>query len=315
MTHDVYFVTAVYDNLSTTLFSGRHNRGTHYAFSLAQIHDMGVPIYCFTDKVNLYRYFTALLRFGHENFKFISYNLEDSPYFEKIQAVKKAHPELYINNLSWSTRCVEIMWGKFDWLAHVIEKIGIKEDRYIYWIDAGLSHPGVIPKRFNTKKATIATLNNASHSYSYDFCNNLIFNKDFPDFLVEFTGKGKLFHSFCTNRQHNDVSHLPPSNKFQGTAVGGLFGGDIALVYRLVQEAKNVCEDLLDHGFIIKEEDILTHLLNKESNLDPAFEEKITLYKFNTWYHEDWTGAFQPGKLKSFSELFDEFLAYQKLKK
>lgn len=311
MKHDVTFVTGIYDDLSTTEFSGRHNRGTHYAFSLAQIHEMGAPIYCFTDKTNMYRYFPAFMHFGYENFKFINYNLEDSPFYERIQAVKKSKPELYITSLSWSTRCVEIMWGKFDWLLNVIDRIGIKEDKYLYWIDCGLSHEGVIPTKYNSRKPKV-NFHNQSHEYSYLFCNDLIFNEDFPDFLVEYTGPNKLFHFLCTNPQHNDDSHLPKTGIFRGTTVGGLFGGDISLVKQWATEAKAVCDELLAKGFIIKEEDILTHLLNKHSVEGDKLKDKLTLYKFDTWYHEDWD-VYNPAQ-KSFSHFFEGFTEFRRNK-
>ena len=308
MKPDVSFVTCIYDDLSTTAFSGRHNRGTHYVFSLAQIHKMGVPLYCFTDKINIYRYFPALLRFGYENFTFINFNLEDSPYFDRIQEVKKSHPELYINSVSWSSRCVEIMWGKFDWLVHVIERMGIKEDRYLYWIDCGLSHEGVMPTKYNSKKAGM-TFHNQSHEYSHMFSNDLAFNEDLPEYLVEITGNKGLFHFFCNHPQHNDISHLPKGGIFHGTAVGGLFGGDIATLYEWALEGKAICDELLANGYIIKEEDILTYLLNKHSVEGDPLKDRLPVYRFDTWYHEDWD-VYNPAQ-KSFAHFFDGFTEYR----
>jgi len=316
MKPDVSFVTCIYDDLSTTAFAGRHNRGTHYVFSLAQIHEMGVPIYCFIDKINMYRYFPAFLHFGLENFTFINYNLGDSPYFDRIQTVKESKPELYIDAISWSSRCVEIMWGKFDWLVHVAEKIGLQEDRYLYWIDGGLSHEGVIPRKYNSKRPRSDmsdSFNNSSHEYSYQFANDLIFNKDFPDFLVETTGEGNLLHFMCSNPQHSDQSHLPRGGSHVGTGVGGLFGGDITLLHQWATEGMQICDSLLEHGFIIKEEDILTHLINKHSKDDSdPFKDHLTMYWFDTWYHEDWN-VYNP-KQKSFAAFFEGFTEYRKNK-
>jgi hypothetical protein len=256
----------------------------------------------------MYRYLPAFVRFGYENFKFINYDLEDSPYFDRIQEVKQSQPDLYIESMSWSTRCVEIMWGKFDWLIHVAELMGRKENQYLYWIDGGLSHEGVIPKKYNSKR-DIITYNNQSHEYSYMFNNDLIFNKDFPDFLAERTGPNNLFHCLCRHPQHNDPSHLPKGGTYKGTAVGGLFGGDINLVHQWATEAKEVCNDLLSNNYIIKEEDILTYLLNKHSVDGMPLKDHLKLYMFDTWYHEDWD-VYNPSQ-KSFSDFFEEFMEYK----
>ena len=311
MTHDVSFVTCVYDDLHDTEFAGRHNRGTHYAFSLAQMHEMGVPIYCFTDKRNMTKYMPTFLLSGHEHYRFINYNLNDSPYFEQIQAVKDSNPELYRRSPSWETRCLEIMWGKFDFITHVAERMGLDSGKYLYWIDAGLSHPGVLPEKFNTvhDAQTFAT---SSHEYSYRFRMNRIFNPDLPQYLADYTGEGNLLHFFNTCPQHSDPTHLHIERPdYVGTAVGGLFGGDVGLLYNWATQAKGVCKDLLDHGFLMKEEDVLTHLINRNLKDDSSFAERLRLYLFDTWYHEDWTSwskdVYNPDTMISFSDFFEEF--------
>jgi hypothetical protein len=252
-----------------------------------------------------------MLRFGHENFNFINFNLEDSRYLDRIQEVKKSKPKLYIESISWSTRCVEIMWGKFDWLLHVIDKIGVAENKYVYWIDGGLSHEGVIPVRFNSRKAGV-NFQNQSHQYSHMFSNDLIFNPDFPDFLVEYGGAGNLLHFLCNHPQHSDASHLQLRNPHVGTAVGGLFGGDITLMRKWAVDGMAICDELLDGGYISKEEDILTHLLNVNSAEDSPIKDRLTMFRFDTWYHEDWD-VYDP-KQKSFAAFFDEFQEYRKNK-
>ena len=133
---DVTFVTAVYDDLQDTELAGRHNRGTQYAFSLAQMHSMGVPIFCYTDKTNMYKFFPCLYGHGVEHFNFINYNLKDYPLYHRIQEVKSKKSEMYRDMTAWKNRCVEIMWGKFDWIIHTAEQIGLEGDKYLYWIDA-----------------------------------------------------------------------------------------------------------------------------------------------------------------------------------
>ena len=313
MKHDVSFVTCVYDDLHDTEFAGRHNRGTHYAFSLAQMHDMGAPIYCFTDKRNMMKYIPSFLSSGYENYKFVNYNLNDSPYFDKIQEIKDSNPMMYRTSPSWASRCLEIMWGKFDFITYAAEDMGLNSGKHLYWVDAGLSHPGVLPAKFNTLHPE-QNFKTASHEYAYRFTMNRIFNDKLPDYLVEYTGDGKLLHFLCTSPQHSDASHLRrkiTTPSYIGTAVGGLFGGDVKIMYDWAQQAKEVCKDLLDNNFLIKEEDVLTHLINYNLEQDTTFKDKLTMYLFDTWYHEDWISwskeVYDPDRDRSFSDFFVEF--------
>lgn len=313
MTHDVTFVTAVYDDLHESEFSGRHNRGTQYAFSLAQMHSLGVPIYCFTDKLNMSRFFPVLYKHGLDNFNFIGYNLNEFPLYDKIQAVKSLRPDIYRDLPAWKTRCVEIMWGKFEWIIHVAEKIGLEGDKYLYWIDAGLSHPGVFPLKYNSNYKKGTYCNNAK-DYNERFYFDKIFNEDLPDYLAEFTGVNKLLHFMCTSPQHSDYSHLSvPETKFIGTAVGGLFGGNVKMFHEWASEARQVCLDLVNNNYLIKEEDILSYLINKHFYEEEGFEDRLKLVLFDTWYHEDWlidwkSDLYDPKREITFAEFFEPFV-------
>jgi hypothetical protein len=314
MKNDVTFVTAVYDSLSTTEFAGRHNRGTQYAFSLAQMHNMGAPIYCYTDKVNMQRYFPALYAHGMENFNFINFNLDEHPLHTEIQKVKDGNKKLYRESSAWSSRCVEIMWGKFDWILHTIEQIGESEDKYLYWVDAGLAHGGILPVKYNSIYKPDDPTTNASKKYNDSFMYDQIFNSGFPDYLAEYTGKNKLLHMVCRNPQHDDPSHLPPNKDVKGTAVGGLFGGNTKMLKVWAEEAIEVCKDLLEHGYVIKEEDINSYLINKHYS-----EDIVTYYMFDTWYHEDWLKdisrgvAFHPETQQPFCNFFEDYVKSQSL--
>lgn len=308
MKYDVSFVTCIYDDIHNTDLTGRHNRGTHYAFSLAQMHEMGAPIYCYTDKINMYKFFPTFLLHGYENFKFISYNLSDSPLHKEIQRVKKTDPDRYFETPGWKIRCVEIMWGKFDWLIHVIEKIGLADDKYVFWIDAGLAHSGILPLRFNTHYRS-AKYQSSSHDYNNRFYFDQIFNADLPDFLVDYIDGKELLHFICNKPQHNDPMPFKLENvKYIGTAVGGLFGGTTRMMDEWSHKGKAFCEKLLQHDCIVKEEDVLSYLINLEFQKNKNFAEKIKIFSFDTWYHEDWDkNIYDPSEV-SFSHFFDLFL-------
>ncbi len=305
---DVTFATCVYDDLHATEFAGRQNRGTHYAFSLAQIHKLGAPIYCFTDKANMQRFFPALYWHGIDNFKFVNYNLNESPYHSRIQQVKSGNPEIYIDGLAWRQRCVEIMWAKFDWLIYVLEDYGSPhaKDKFTFWIDGGLSHEGILPKKYNSIHGTKPYSTSAAEYHDRFFIDK-IFNPELPNYLLNFMGDSDLMAFFCNQPQHNDPSSLPPvSQHYIGTIAGGLFGGRNSAVYELAKECQKVCEQLLATNCILKEEDILTYVINRRYAENPEREHEIKLFTFKTWYHEDWN-VYRPND-SSFSDFFKDMI-------
>ena len=306
MKNDITFVTCIYDDMHDTEFAGRHNRGSHYVFSLAQIHQMGAPVYCFTDKVNMLKFFPVFLNYGYENFHFLNYNLAEFPYHQEILRVKRAKPELYQENISWRTRCVEIMWAKFEWMMHVMEKNGTAdaEDKYTFWIDGGLSHEGIFPKKYNTVRGKRNYSSNADEYHDRFFINR-VFNPNLPDYLVEYMDGADLLHFVCRSPQHNDPHPYPRTpKKVIGTPAGGLFGGRNRAIYDWCKQCKSECEFLLSKDFLLKEEDILNFVINKNFDKDPNFGDKIKMYTFHTWYHEDWD-VYRPNEI-SFSDFFTE---------
>jgi hypothetical protein len=298
---DVTFVTSVYDELFETEFAGRNNRGSHYAFSLTQIHRTEAPIYCYTDQYNIKKFLPPLLAYGCDKTRFFNFDLGKYQHHAEILKIK-GEVSQYVEQGAWQQRCVEIMWGKFDMLIHAAETTGIAPDKYLFWLDAGLSHDGILPPSYNTEyiphKIKLASLD-----YQYRFQFDKIFNKNLPQYLVDYMGDNKLLFCFCSMSQHNDPSPLP-NTKIGGTSVGGLFGGDIETVYRWAKKGKEVCAQLIEERCLIKEEDILSHLIDQNE------EDPVKLYTFTTWYHEGWGDKiFMPDKGHvSFANLFKGML-------
>jgi hypothetical protein len=50
----------------------------------------------------------------------------------------------------------------------------------------------------------------------------------------------------------------------------------------------------------------LNRLINVNFEKDPNFGDKIKIFKFNTWYHEDWK-VYRPNDI-SFSDFFEGML-------
>lgn len=302
MKHDVRFVTCIYDDLHDTKFRGRLNRGVHYGFSLSQLAMMNVPFYCFTDKINFYKFAPLMALHDIKNVRFYQYDLNKYPLTEKIEAVRNSNPGLYRNSPSWNLRCVEIMWAKFNWINYVCENL-LEKETMIYWIDVGLSHDGVIPKRYNSVYKT-KKYNNEAHEYHHRFYNDLLFDEQFPELLAEYTGKDKVLNFVSTHPQHSDEFTLKLEKKhFIGTAIGGLFGGNSELMNHIAKEGMAVCNQLLETECLVKEEDILTYILNKK-HLENGNLDDHKIYLFDTWYHEDWN-VYRSEQV-SFSDFFKE---------
>jgi hypothetical protein len=237
-----------------------------------------------------------------KNVKFLNYDLNKYPLTEKIENVRNRNPETYRNSPSWQLRCVEIMWAKFNWINYVCENL-VNDGTMLYWIDVGFSHDGIIPKRYNgiynTKK-----YNNEAHEYHHRFYNNLLFNEELPDLLAEYTGKDKVLSFLSKHPQHSDEFKLPLEKKhFIGTIIGGLFGGNCEVLNDIAKKGIKACEELVEQECLVKEEDILSYILNKK-HLENGNLDDHRIFEFDTWYHEDWN-VYRPEDI-SFSDFFKE---------
>lgn len=284
---NVNFVTCVYDRLFETKFRGRLNRGSQYAYSLGQMLQMDVPFYCYTDYVNFLSFAPSWMYHGKDKTRFFNYNLDQSPFHSEFERIRALDPELYVDGISWRQRCLEIMWGKFDMIIHAAEQIGLDSGEYLYWIDAGLSHDGIISPRYNSSEEEAGIT--ASRRYQKTFQNDRIFNPAFPQMLANYTGHDKMMFVMTRGPQHSDPMPLPAvPKKYKGTVIGGIFGGPVKLMHELATEANICCREILKGDKLVKEEDILTYILHRRLANDPDYQDKTKLFTFETWYHDGW---------------------------
>ena len=170
----VKFITAIYSRLAGSDLGGRHARGGHYRYSLLSLLKMtNADFICYTtedEKQELEVFFYVENNIPKDKLKFVVFDLYDTKFKDLINQKKD------IDQTKKSDRCVEVQYSKFSWYWN--------EDKtydYYYWIDAGLSHCGLIPNKYLTD-------NGATRRY-YE-CN--LFQNDFLNNLIEFTGD-KLF--------------------------------------------------------------------------------------------------------------------------
>jgi hypothetical protein len=291
----VKFITAIYSNLNGTDFGGRTGRKDHYKFSLLSLLKMTeAQFLCYTslaeiEELENFFYHQHGCDRHHITFKvFDLYQTKSKNIIDQkkdVEASKK------------SDRCFEIQYNKFHWWW---EEDGTYD--YYYWIDAGLSHTGIIPDKYLAKNIGYR---------NYFECN--LFDNNFLKNLVEFTGDKFFIISKDNVRNYWDSTVDPKwynnySNELH--IIGGLFGGNPSLWNYIVPEFEDKIEKIIPQSDRLPSEENILSLLYY-NNLE-IFNKKY----FETWWHENNTNhkaGFDPDqaiayltKNKSFYKILEE---------
>jgi hypothetical protein len=273
------FISCVYNGLHETEFGGSLNRERHYMFSLRSLANMKEKITCYIGKNDLQPYKAYLNSYDINNIIFIEHDLTNFDYHNEIKNIRKSNPEY--SEVGWNNRCVEVMWGKIWWLAEHLQ--GKDDDYKIFWIDAGLSHGGIFPKKYGT---CLKDNNNPTYEESFQF--DKAFNEKTIKWLDEFTEDGPIF--FETEQPQYPYPERYKSYKhLDSSIIAGLFGGKKKHLQPILDEFKKIAKECIDVKELYREEQILTVIFNKHT-------EQFKTVKFNTWYHEDWD-CFEVGRI------------------
>ena len=280
------FVTCIYNGLHNTSFGGRNMRNARYRDSLINIANTGAKIFCFTSSANLQELKIDFSRYS--NIELIVQDLDKLEISPKIQEIKKNNPGKY-SDIFWTQRCVEIMWGKFFMIKHIIENN--PEYTKLFWIDAGLFHNDVIaPKYFSNNDPG---LKNAGVG---------LFNPMFMEKLNHYIDD-LIIIAQQANPHNKPIDSKYNKRAYQNAygAVGGLFGGSS---YKM----KLICESFIEKMNALLEDNVIC---SEESILSGVFcdnPEWFKTYIFRSWYHNGWGDRHDP-KQNTFSDIFDEILA------
>lgn len=285
------FVTCIYNGLNGTKICGRLNRDEPYNYSLGAIAKTNADIVCYTSPHELNKLKTKFE--SMPNISFIEHDLYSFAFHERLNAIRDKN-EMYRTGTDWRDRCVEIMWGKFIFIKNVIAANPTTE--YIYWIDAGISHSGIIHSRFNShydnNKDFVRDLDKST--YPDTFKNDLIFNDKFMDNLIRYTGSDNILNIAATGPQH---PLLASDHPFAGSVVGGLFGGKATLMDLYCDKIIALFEEFLANDILCKEEQLMTKVLGEKHI-------PIKKFTFTSWYHPDWGDRYNPDQ-SSFCDFFD----------
>jgi hypothetical protein len=261
----IKFITTIYSDLYGSKFGGRSSRKDHYRFSLLSLLKMtDADFICYTSEreiESLKKFFYVDNNISTKQLNFEIYDLTNSFYSTLINDYKN------LESIKKGDRCFEIQYSKIPFF--------FKEDMsydYYYWIDAGLSHTGIIPNKYLSGVGYERYFE--SSLFNNTFLKNLVKYTDDKFFII---GKEnvKNFWENTVNKQlykeYDNSYHI----------IGGLFGGKKELwneVFTMFDESLKSTL-FLDKKLYFEEHILsLIYCNNKE-----IFKPK----KFDVWQHAD----------------------------
>lgn len=262
-------VTFLYFGLGDFPFFGHkvQARWDRYINSLVQLSRMGLPIVCYTGSNTA----EALQDFLDENeatnVTVKVKELEDIRHSKKMIEIKEKNPDKFKFYL-------EVGWAKIALMEDEMEE-GLD---YLYWIDCGLSHIGLYPRRYNSNADKITGLSVNKYRYTYDG----IFNTEtFPkinnwvgDKLIDI--RNTLF--FHDHRKLNEI--LDKDHMYDSLSIGGIIGGHVSKLPDFFQRFEDYAQTALTKEFLLNHEAMMSTMVYDKP-------ENYRSYKFNTWYHDD----------------------------
>lgn len=288
----VKFITCIYSDLSETKLGGRPSRRGHYRQSLLSLLKMNnADFLCYTSEneiEDLKLFFYEQNSVSQKQLEFKVFDLESYKLENLIDGFRDP------NKVNLSDRCFEIQYCKFNWWW-----LEDKSYDYYYWIDAGLSHCGIIPNAY---------LPHNNGPYFGYFESNL-FGENFLNNLVSFTGD--KFFVIAKENIRNFWDH-PVSSKWYKNfdsslhIIAGLFGGKRELWDLLIPYMEDYLEKIiLTDGRLPSDENILSLTFQNHK--------KDFIWKnFDTWWHQNsginWVDENFFTQNKSFYKVLEELM-------
>ena len=284
-------ITAIYSDLNGTELGGRPNRGSHYRFSLLSLLKMtDADFLCYTSDreiESLKEFFYSQNNISENQLKFQVFDLENCKFKDLINSRKN------VDDIKRGDRCIEIQYSKFSWWWNEDKSY----DNY-YWVDAGLSHCGLIPLKY---------LDEQHHSMRR-FYESRLFNNDFLKNVIEDTGDKFLLFGKENDRNYWSGTVDPKWYVNYDRSIhiiGGMFGGHRDKWDNIVTTFENYVQSVLgnDNG-LPHEEQIMTLMYFNHQDL---FYRK----HFDIWWCRDNAPQGTSDELfknnKSFFKILEEF--------
>jgi hypothetical protein len=165
---------------------------------------------------------------------------------------------------------------------------------YYYWIDAGLSHTGLIPEKYLSGPGYRRYFE--SSLFNNKFLENLI-NKTNDKFLIISKENSRNFWENTVDRQfykkYDNSVHI----------IGGLFGGKKEVLDTITTQFINNLKSVIEfQKKLFLEEHFLSLIYQNNKDI-------FTTLDFDVWWHEDNYKESPPGfftKNKSFYKILEE---------
>jgi hypothetical protein len=262
-------VTAVYDLDPDDALGGRGHGIEYYLASLRSLAKMQAPFAVYTWP----RSVDEIRRFASDQgltWNVVGFDLARAPRFETIQEMRlrKGYP-----SRRWRDRCHVLCLSKVHWLAEQARLNPFGSERF-YWIDAGLSYPGLFPTRYvDTPEGFDCALFGPDTLRALDARPAMLL-LGMRDALK---GSGML-HTIPVQAMERLAGE--ERGPMRTHVVGGLFGGSRAATQDLAREYDEVLAALLAADHLGTEENVLSVLYHRRP-------ERYSLESFTTWYHDD----------------------------
>lgn len=240
------FITSIYSDLFGTEIGGRPGRNIHYRLSLLSLLKMtDADFLCYTSEreiESLKEFFYDTKGISKEQLKFEVFDLSNTKFKDLINQRKDIE---FTKN---GDRCIEIQYSKFSWWWN-------EDNSYenYYWIDAGLSHCGLIPNKY--------LLDTSSYERFYE---SPLFNNDFLKNLIDFTGdkcfligkeNNRNFWSQTVNqkwyKEYERDIHI----------IGGMFGGKKEIWNTIVPMFEDYVQKILSEDEGLPHEELIMSLM------------------------------------------------------
>lgn len=286
-------VSSFYTNIHGHPFYGHspdYAREDRYLHSMRVLNNLNTQLVCYCND-NQYDFLTNYInQFNLKNIILKVSNLIEYPMAKRMIELKESTNQFKFYH--------EVDWNKI----YLLEKEYDEQLDYLYWIDIGLSHAGIFPKRFNpnAEKATGFSKDFNTYSFTNVFTPKLFdgINKFLNHNLLSISNELRFHDMDLTNRIFES------SLNYRGLSVGGILGGHISKIKWFIDIFNSLANISLDKNTILNHEAIIAFI--RES-----YPDKFETFYFQTWYHEDSINV--PDAIKQqvhFCEFFD--LIYEK---
>jgi hypothetical protein len=266
MNKKVKFITAIYSDLHGTEFGGRPSRGGHYRWSLLSLLKMtDADFVCYTSDreiESLKEFFYVNYHISEEQLKFMVFDIAQTKYKDLIKEFKN------VDESKRSDRCLEIQYAKFLWWWN--------EDKtydYYFWLDAGLSHCGLIPNMYLTEKGPMRCYYE-SNLFNNDFLKNVIERANDKFLIIGKENQRNYWSGTVDPKWYNEYD-------YSTHVIGGLFGGHKSLWDNIVSIFEGYFEKITKTDHKLYMEEVIMSLMYFNH------KELFNVEYFDTWWHPE----------------------------